>query len=998
MTQEKNSNHKYWRSTDDLAGTPEFVNASQNEFTDKAFDAEPENGLGRRKFLGVVGASMAVAGLTSGCFRKPKEKILPYAVRPEEIIEGKPLFYATSLLAGSTVLGVLVESHEGRPTKIEGNPQHPMSFGATNTWAQAQILDLYDPDRSRHVLNANSASTFAALKLALKAQFEADKKTGGKGVALVIDATPSPTYLSLVKQFAAAFPQAKIYQDDAILQVNRRASLKNLGHGSALLNYHADKADVVLALDSDFIGFEGDSVRNARLFASKRRIKSEDSRMNRLYSVEPVLTCTGATADNRLSLRSSQMGEFILILAAELSRLGVKLPAAVEARVKATNAASVSYAKWVSTLSTDLASNRGKSLIIVGESQPEWVHSLAFALNEGLGSLGTTMSVVSDADATDFETLAQFADSVKQAQIQSVFILGGNPVYTASVDLKIPELLKQIPNSFHLGYYPDETAQLCTWHIPQCHSLEAWGDLRASDATCGIRQPLIAPLFESLSEIEFISSLVSGAVVSGYELVRGHWQTKLKSTDFMRDWRKALHDGIFTLPSATSTAASKYDFLGAAISASAAQPAPSADSLELRFVYDSHAFDGRYANNAWMQELPDSISKLTWDNAALMSPKTALALGVSSGKMIELTYQGAKLNIAAFVVPGVAEFTVVLPLGYGRQFGSVAKGAGFNVNIVRQSATPWFGVGAKIVVGTEIYALASTQEHGSMENRPIVREATLAEYRKDPEFAEKMEMVEKSKQKTFLWDRPNTISGQQWGMTIDLSVCTGCNACTIACQAENNISVVGKKQVLNGREMHWIRIDRYFNGSVDDPQSVFQPLNCMQCENAPCESVCPVGATVHSPEGLNDMAYNRCIGTRYCANNCPYKVRRFNFHNYASRNDDANPLYAMQKNPNVTVRFRGVMEKCTYCVQRINESKIESRKNGNGVVADGAIVTACQQVCPTEAIVFGDINNPESKVAQMKRQNRDYALLAELNTQPRTSYLAKIRNPHPELV
>lgn len=997
---EMKSGQKYWRSLEDLANTPEFAEKLRREFPQGASELEVVLPVDRRRFLSIMGASMALAGVVSGCIRKPTEKILPYSMRPEEIIEGKALYYASAMYVGSSVMGVLVESHEGRPTKIEGNPQHPMSFGATNHWAQANILEMYDPDRAQFVLNQGEKSNWESFKKFSSSHFETQRANGGKGLALLIDSLPSPTLRELLADFRRSYPQARLFQFDPAVSEQRNKALGIIGQGNTTPVYELDKAEVVLALDSDCLGFEGDGVRNARLFMSRRRMTSEQSHMNRLYAVEPAFTTTGGTADNRLSLRSSQMGEFLLILASELGRLGVQIPAAVEAKARAVGRGGVSYAKWIAALASDLANNRGKSAVIIGDGQPEWVHALGFAVNEGLGNVGTTVVLVPDAGAPQVESLPQLTESLRAAQIQTLIILGGNPVYAAPADLNFAEALKQATTTLHLSYYPDETSRLCTWHVPRSHNLEAWGDLRAADGTVSIRQPLIAPLFESLSEIEFVAHVVAAKSERGYDLVKNTWQTRTSmGAGFERAWKRWLHDGIVSegKPPRNPTPFT-WSGLESLMAGVVAAPAVSPDNLEVRFALDPSVLDGRFANLAWLQELPDPVSKLTWDNAALLSPKTAKALGVVSEDVVELSYQGRYLKIPVFEVPGIADNTLILPLGYGREFGRVAIGAGANVTAVRTSKAMTFDSGAKLTKTGTILALASTQEHGSMEGRPIVRETSLAEYKKAPNFTDKFELMVKEKQKTFLWTRPNPISGQQWGMSIDLTTCTGCNACTVACQAENNIPIVGKKEILNGRELHWIRIDRYFTASVDDPQVVYQPMACVHCENAPCESVCPVGATIHSPEGLNDMAYNRCIGTRYCANNCPYKVRRFNFFNYPKENDEQNPLLAMQKNPNVTVRFRGVMEKCTYCVQRINEAKIEAKREGNGVVPDGRIVTACQQVCPTESIVFGDINNPDSKVSRLKRQNREYGVLGELNTQPRTTYLAKIRNPHPELV
>ena len=1003
-TEDRNESKQghYWRSLDELADSPEFNEKLHREFPQGAAELEMLPGTDRRRFLGVLGASMGLAGLTmTGCIRKPREYILPYAMRPEDLIEGKPQQYASAIYSVSGVLGILVTSFDGRPTKIEGNPLHPMSLGATNVWTQANVLELYDPDRSKMPRSQGKETTWAVWNEFAGSIAKEALVSGGEGLALLVDSLPSPTFRGLVDEFKKSYPKARVFRYDPAFPENSAAALAQAGAASSRLNYSLNRADVLVALDSDFLGTEGDIVRNSKQFASRRRVVDTNSNMSRLYAIEPAFSITGMKADNRLTLRSTEVGEFALALAAELSAKGVKVPDALVAKARSLGVEGKAYAKWVSLVAADLLANRGKSLVLVGDKQPAWVHSIALALNDVLGNLGSTVSVSNDEGGYDAASISELAKAADAGQIKTLLMVGGNPVYTAPSDLNFTGMLAKVANSVHLSFHIDETSKVSTWHLPRSHNLEAWGDLRANDGTVAIVQPLIDPLFASLSEIEFLAHLVGNSLPTrGFELVQNNWKkTSGNAATFDKTWRKWLHDGVVNVPNVATNAVLSWATVANSVSAAQAAPAASTDNLEVRFAYCGKVFDGRYGNNAWLQELPDTVSKVTWDNAALVSPKTAKALGLENEEMVDVNYKGRKLALPVWITPGIAENTVVLPLGYGRNFGGkVADGAGFNTYELRTSEAPFFDVGAKLSKTGKKYKIATTQEHGSMENRPIVRESTLAGFKQDPIFARKLELIATSKQKTLLWTKPNQVTGQQWGMSIDLSSCTGCNACTVACQAENNISVVGKERVIQSREMHWIRIDRYFTGSVDDPQAVTQPMMCQHCETAPCEQVCPVGATVHSPEGLNDIAYNRCIGTRYCANNCPYKVRRFNYFNFAKENDESNPLFAMQKNPNVTVRFRGVIEKCTYCVHRINDAKIEAHNAGSGAVKDGRIVTACQQVCPTDAISFGDVNNPDSQVSRQKAQPRNYALLGELATQPRTTYLAQLRNPNPELV
>lgn len=1019
--QEK-SGKKYWRSIEELAESPDLLAKMKNEFPSGAAELEVTPGVDRRSFLGIIGASAAFAGVTTtGCIRKPREKILPYNKRPEDLIEGKPQFYASAGRFGGSVFGLLVTSYEGRPTKIDGNPSHPMSLGATNTFAQAAVLDVYDPDRSKSVLQNGNAIGSGSIKELKKSLADAAAKLkesapDGSKLALLVEATPSPTLNSVIKNFTSQFAGARVAIHDPAMRWQESEALALLGYKNAQLLTRLENADVIAAFDSDPLGLEGDVVRNSKMFAAKRRSVDESGIMSRLYVAEPAFTNTGAVADHRLSLRASAIGESILALAAALAAQGVQLPQELVTRGQQISSPN---ANWLKALATDLRLNKGRSLVLVGQNQKAWVHSAAFAINYALANIGSTVEVRSSTTAEAI-SLSQLATLIKQGSVDTLVTIDANPVYAAPADLKFAELYKGLKYSIHLGYHADETALASSVHFPKSHFLEHWGDLVSTDGTAAIVQPIIEPLYASLNELSFVAGL-TGTDKSSYDLVRDYWKTQTTS-GFETAWRRWLHDGVISNQQG-SIFSNEPNFasLSGQLAGIGVSPAPTASSMELLITLDRSVYDGRYANNAWLQEIPDTITKLTWDNAALLSPKTAKEKGIRSGDFVEIAVKQdseQKLKAAAFVVPGVAENTVALSLGYGRTGfkGQVSTGTGFNAyTLLSRDGYSALGVSVTKVSGT--YELATTQEHGvsdyrydtevgaeALKTRGVMREVTLASYKKDPTLEsnfKKFELGKKENHRTLLWKQPNEVRGNQWGMAIDLNSCTGCNACTAACQAENNISVVGKKRVLMSREMHWIRIDRYFTGNVDNPDSIqasFQPLACAHCETAPCEQVCPVAATVHGVEGTNDIAYNRCIGTRYCANNCPYKVRRFNYFNYSKENDADNPLYAMQKNPRVTVRFRGVIEKCSYCIQRVNAARIEAKIRGEEILRDGAVVTACQQVCPTEAITFGNLaDEVDSKVKQLKASPRNYAVLSELALQPRTTFLAKVRNTNPEL-
>ena len=976
---------EYWRSLEELAGSPAFQEALHREFPKGA--SEWVDSVSRRGFLKVMGASMALAGMT-GCVRLPLEPIVPYVRQPEEVIPGRPMFYATAMTLGGYASPLLVESHLGRPTKIEGNDRHPASLGGTDIFAQASILGMYDPDRSQSVMSMGDQQSWQALLTALHGPLTAQKALQGAGIRILTPTISSPTLADQLRNFLKIYPQAKWHLYEPVNRDNVLEGAK-LAFGQPVeTRYDFEKADVIVSLDADFLyaGFPG-NVRYIRDFAKRR---NPDGNMNRLYAIESTPTTTGAKADHRLPSRSVGIRHAPFILNAFLRQAEPDLHGRASAE-----------AEFLLAAAKDLSAHKGASLIIAGDHQPPAVHAMAHVMNERLGNVGKTVFYTDPVDANPInqtESIKDLAADIRAGKVDVLIVLGGNPAYDAPSDLDFASLLKdgKIPLRVHLGLYQNETAELCQWHINQAHELETWGDARAYDGTASIIQPLIAPLYDGRSAQEFVALLSGQADATGYDLVRSYWQKQHEGADFEAFWRKLLHDGWVE----GSTYSSK------SVAVKAADIAGPADlnenAIELNIRRDPTIYDGQFSNNGWLQELPKPMTKLTWDNAILIGPKMAGRLQIASKDVVDLALNGKKVTGPVWIQAGHPDNSVTVFLGYGRKrAGRVGTACGFDAYPLRTSAAPWFTTGVQLRQTGDTYELASTQGYQSMDTpdggyRPLVRETTLEEYRKDPDFAKEEQPAPGL---TLYKPYPYKEEDYAWGMAIDLNSCVGCNNCMIACQSENNIAVVGKEQAVIGRHMHWIRVDAYYQGDRDNPKAFFQPVPCMQCENAPCEVVCPVGATNHSSEGLNDMVYNRCVGTRYCSNNCPYKVRRFNFLLFQ---DWETPQYKMMRNPDVSVRSRGVMEKCTYCVQRINEHKIDAEtasvREGKEIkVSDGELQTACQQSCPAGAIVFGNINDPDSKVSQLKAQARNYSLLGELNTRPRTTYLAEIGNPNPEI-
>jgi molybdopterin-containing oxidoreductase family iron-sulfur binding subunit len=962
---------RLWRSLDELAETPEFLEFLQKEFPRQA--AAIATGFDRRQFLKLMGASFGLAGLAA-CTTQPTEHIVPYVKQPEELVLGEPLFYASAVPTGGYAVGVVVESHEGRPTKIEGNPAHPASLGGIDPPTQAAVLGLYDPDRSQTISSAGEIRTWSAFSSAIGTALTLQRAKRGAGLRVLTETVTSPTLARQIAALLTDFPDARWHQWEPLGRDGARMGAVRAFGEPVETRYALPWADVVLTLDADLFGSGPGRLRYAREVARRRRPDAERG-MNRLYAVESMPTTVGSIADHRLPLRAGEVEPFARALASELGMAIAAAPAPVPQ-------------PWLKAAARDLRQHRGASAVIPGERQPASVHALAHAINATLGNAGRTVIYTQPVEAHPVDQAASLRDLVAAmdaGEVDVLLILGGNPVFTAPADLRFAERLAKVTLRVHLGLEDDETAQLCHWIVNEAHVLESWGDALADDGTATIIQPLIAPLYGGCTAVEVLAECSQQPDRTAYDLARAHWQEQHGGADFETFWRTALNDGVVPQTKLSPRAVelrADWD----------AGPAPAAGAgLELNFRADPFLLDGRFANNGWLQELPRPLTKLTWDNAALMAPVMAERLAVGNGDVVELRWRQRTVGVPVWILPGHAPDAVSVALGYGRRRGGrVADGVGVDAFALRTDDAPWFGRGLEVVKTGEHRPLATTQDQQSMHGREPVLRATLAEFRAHPEFAR--EAVETPPPDLSLFPA-HPYPGYAWGMAIDLATCIGCGACELACQAENNIAVVGKTEVARGHYMHWIRVDRYYRGDLERPEILHQPVPCMHCEKAPCEVVCPVNATVHDGEGLNVMVYNRCVGTRYCSNNCPYKVRRFNFFLYS---DWTTPTLEMVRNPDVSVRSRGVMEKCTYCVQRINRARIRTEKAGRPI-ADGELVTACQQACPADAIVFGDVNDPGSRVAKLKADPRNYPLLGELNTRPRTTYLAGLRNPNPEL-
>ncbi len=1047
------SGPKYWRSLDELADTPGFREHLAREFPEGASSME---GVDRRQFMKLMAASFALGGLgLAGC-RRPEAHILPYGKSVEYTVPGLPLYFATAMPLRKSAIPLLAETHQGRPTKLEGNPSYLPHGGASSLLAQASVLDLYDPERA--TAHTKKGDTLSATQVNdLLANINKAYAGSGEGLAFLADESASPTRTRLVAKLKAQFPKAIWAEYEPVSDEPPVAAAQAAFGRNVKPLYRFAKAKRILSLDADFFHAESGSLYYAREFAKGRRVTKPTDPMNRLYVAESGISLTGSMADHRLRLASNH----ILALTAAIGGKVLET-ATFESLTKGLDVNSA----WVEQCAKDLLEHKGESLIVAGAHQPVAVHVIAYAMNAKLGNIGKTVDFVEVAPS-GASTIAALATAIKAGSVKTLLVLNGNPAYNAPADLDFGALLKSVPDVIRFGYYQDETSALAGTHLAATHYLESWGDARTADGTIVPVQPMIMPLFNGLMEVELLARLAGEDKPEAYEQVFATRGGDKKA------FEKFLHDGLVE-GSAYPAVSVAFDVqrAGAAFAKTPAFTALSKDNLEVRFTTDHKMDDGRFANNGWLQECPDPMTKISWDNAILVSPKLAQELGIvpagsllqvarkeeaeftqgkENARVFEVTLNGRTLRGPVHIQPGLSNYTIVLPLGYGRtQSGHIGTGAGFSAYAIRTSDGLGFATGAKLTDTGARMKLANTQEHWSMEGRDIVREANLEGeqgYAHNANFVNEATIdshsppvlgKDKDKDPAFiatttprgnsLYETPDFTGIHQWGMSIDLNTCIGCNACVVACQAENNIPIVGKEQVMRGREMHWIRLDRYYSdGHADaeafgaegnkalpeDPQVSMQPMTCQHCELAPCETVCPVNATVHDDEGINVMAYNRCIGTRYCANNCPYKVRRFNFFDFNKRATDAlymgplghqsemPELVKMVKNPDVTVRMRGVMEKCTYCVQRVQQAKIAQKRkagaSGDVVIPDGTIKTACQQVCPVEAIVFGDVKDPASQVSRLKAQDRDYAVLGYLNIRPRTTYLGKLRNPNPHM-
>ena len=1016
---------QFWRSLGELSDSDEFVSFLEDEFPQQARPLKME--MDRRQFMMLSGASLALAGL-AGCRALPQDKLVPYVTAPEELVPGIPVSYASTYTVSGYGRGILVTSNDGHPTKIEGNPDHPASLGKTDALMQGSILNLYDPDRSKNVMNVGEISTWDAFLSAARPVMQAQKTKGGAGLRILTETITSPTLNDQIQTILKQYPQAQWHQYEPVNQDNALAGAKLALGVPVNTIYQFDKADRIVSLDSDFLMELPGSVRYAQDFSKGRVVGGDKNEMNRLYAIESTPTLVGAKADHRLPLRASEIEAFASSLAAALGIAGVTagtLPTGTDP-------------KFLKAVADDLQTAKGRSIVVPGLRQSPAVHALCHAMNAALGNVGTTVLYTDPIEAkTDNQiaSLAALSADMQANKVEILLILGGNPSYSAPADVNFENHLKTVPLRVHLGMHDDETSALCQWHIPDTHYLEAWSDVRGHDGTVSIVQPLIAPLYDSHSSHELLAALTDDDR-AGYDIVRDYWRRTLPAGDFERAWSKSLNDGVIagtSLPAKPFPLAANF-----AAALPAAKPAE-AGGIEINFAPDQTIWDGRYANNGWLQELPKTLSKVTWDNVVQMNPNLMDRLKLAQEDYVTVEVGGRKIVGPVWPSFGHPDNSATVTLGYGHvRMGNLANNCGFNANFIRTSDAPWVVGGAKITAAGGKASVATTENHHILEEskdgktktihsegdlygqprREIIGIQSIEDYKKSKKLFENDANQKDPYAEPTLY--PDVVGGPEelpaplvsdyafdfkefpvWAMTIDMNTCIGCNACTIACQAENNIATVGKDQVLRGREMHWIRIDRYYRGDVENPQTYFQPLACQHCEKAPCEPVCPVAATVHSHDGLNQMIYNRCLGTKYCSNNCPYKVRRFNFLNYS--NHFETPVIKLSKNPDVTVRSRGVMEKCTYCVQRISKWRIDAKKrydqnNPNATkFKDGDVVTACQQACPTNAILFGDRSDPDSAVAKSQKQSQSYLLLEELNTRPRTAYLAHIRNPNPAL-
>ena len=1039
----------YWRSLGQLEGTPEFEQFLDREFPQAA--SEFPDGVSRRRWLKLMSASLAL-GSAAGCRYGPSE-IASMVNRPENTIPGVAKKYATNFELAGRAVHLLVSNVDGRPIKVDGNPGHPLMVGSepndlsggrkyfasagTDVFSQGCVLGLYDPDRTSQVKKRVDGklqdSTWEAFAEYSANEVGVLKANGGENLAIVMSPSLSPSVNRLVAEAAAAFPKATLVQHSSVDASAQAEACESAAGKPAELLLKLDAAKVICALDSDLLGNDLNSVLYSRQFAKGRT--PEPGKMNRLYSVEARYSVTGAAADSRMAVKSSQVGALVAKLERRVDEFlaGAQVPAAAGGEKEYDKIeAEEQLERFVDAMAEDLVAHKGSGVVSVGSHQPLGVQVAALRLNKKLGNFGKTVMLMPSRSALSVEvgSLVDLSRKLEAGAVDHVWILGDNPVYSAPGASALGEQLAKLDHVVYIGEFVDETADKSSWVLPQAHQLESWGDVLGVDGSYGVGQPQILPLLNGKSVIEVLS-VVLGQALPGEEIVKATAAVVAGAAVSSRSWRETLHDGFMKGFSAAALPVGEVADL--ALAGEVTPGEFESNELEVVFAPSDTLYDGRFAKNVWMQELPQAMTKIVWDNAAIVGPKTADTLGLRQGQrsMTEtvklMVDEKRHVELPVFVMPGQAAGSVTVHLGYGRVCRDEAVDSneqvsvGSNVSALRDPNNGHILVGVKALATSKPYKLATTQDHFAIEDHGLEitkeraailsREGTVDKV--DGEYVEALGTHHPELKS--LWEEPiealddDPTVPYSWAMTIDLNKCTGCNSCVVACQAENNIPVVGKEQVSRGREMHWIRVDRYFRGDVETPKIVNQPVACAHCETAPCEQVCPVAATVHTEEGINAMAYNRCIGTRYCANNCPYKVRRFNYFNYNTeygyfygwgqrgKLEEANRrLQQLVLNPDVSVRGRGVMEKCTYCVQRVQNGKIHARAEGRPV-EDGEIKSACQEACPTQAIVFGDKKDKASKVSQLRNDPRNYEMLGELNIKPRTTYLARIRNTHPRL-
>ncbi len=952
---------------------------AQSELTDEFPPGVVEwpDGISRRKFISLMAASAALAGGVA-CTRQPLEKIVPYVHQPELVVPGEPLHFASAHLLGGYARGILVESHEGRPTKIEGNPEHPASLGAADIFMQASILDLYDPDRSKTPLHGGQPATWDTFQQALSDIMAPLLAKGGAGLRILTETITSPTLLEMFVALQQRLPEMQWLQAEPFHRGNGRIGAK-LAFGHTLDTiYHFDKANVVVALDADFLTRGPASIRQAHDFADRRRVALDGHEMCRLFVAEPAPTLAGAMADDRIAVRASE----IISLAQALHQGALSNPTYGD--------------DWTGRVIQALVREKESGIVLAGDDQPPEVHALAHRLNALLGNIGKTITYIDPIDSASHQPnqdLLALADDLRAGKVETLLILSGNPLYSAPDSIGLAEAVNHAKLRIHLGSYEDETSRRCHWHLPEAHFLESWSDARAFDGMAGIIQPLIEPLYDGRGAIDVIAMLLGNTAPDSHQILQNSWKRRGLTEDA---WNQSLRRGTLSGTQSPEKHVQLTADSTAAVISPTEQSGASTTTLEIAIRPDSNIFDGRFANNGWLQELPRPLNGLSWDNAIFLSPATAGRYSLRNGDLAEIRAGDTSVRGPVIVMPGHANDAVTLPFGYGRTHaGTIGTGVGFrvaNLQLLNSTGTTRNVLLRKL---PEKLELAFTQLHHAMEGRDLIHvfssNDAIAEASKHAR-----EHPAPSRDETLFHPDEFENPGYAWGMVIDLNTCIGCNACIVACQAENNIPVVGKVEVRRGRDMQWIRVDNYFERADTDPRIYFQPVPCMHCENAPCELVCPVAATVTDHEGLNVQVYNRCIGTRYCSNNCPYKVRRFNFLEYTESDYENAPIRRMLRNPNVTVRSRGVMEKCTYCLQRISRARIQAKREDRRI-QDGEVQPACAQTCPAHAIHFGDLHDPASAVARLQQHPFQYAMLAELNTHPRTTYLARLTSPRTEV-